>query len=49
MAREDHIAAVDGSSENEVSVDFADVLRTLGAQDWDLRPPCHSRTATFCC
>jgi hypothetical protein len=37
MAREYHIAAVGGSNENEVSVDLADVLNTLGAQDWDLK------------
>ena len=37
MAREYHIAAVGGSNENEVAVDLADVLNTLGAQDWDLK------------
>lgn len=37
MAREYHIAAVGGSNEDEVSVDLADVLNTLGAQDWDLK------------
>ena len=37
VAREYHIAAVGGSNEDEVSVDLADVLNTLGAQDWDLK------------
>jgi hypothetical protein len=37
VGREYHIAAVGGSNENEVSVDLADVLNTLGAQDWDLK------------
>ena len=36
MAVEYHIAAVGGSNENEVSVDLADILNTLGAQDWRL-------------
>lgn len=35
--REYHIAAVGGSNEDEVSVDLADVLNALGAQDWDLK------------
>jgi hypothetical protein len=34
MGREYHIAAVGGS--DEVSVDLADVLNALGAQDWEL-------------
>jgi hypothetical protein len=34
MAVEYHIAAVGGSNENEVSVDLADILNTLGVQDW---------------
>jgi hypothetical protein len=37
MAREYHIAAVGGSNDDEVSVDLADVLNTLGAQDWELK------------
>ena len=37
MAREYHIAAVGGSNEDEVSVNLADVLNVLGAQDWDLK------------
>jgi hypothetical protein len=36
MAVEYHIAAVGGSNENEVSVDLADILNTLGAQNWRL-------------
>ena len=36
MAVEYHIAAVGGSNENEVSVDVADILNTLGAQNWRL-------------
>jgi len=36
MAVEYHIAAVGGSNENEVSVDLADILNTLGVQDWRL-------------
>jgi hypothetical protein len=36
MAREYHIAAVGGSNDDEVSVDLADVLNALGAQDWEL-------------
>ena len=36
MAYEYHIAAVGGSKDDEVSVDLADVLNTLGAQDWEL-------------
>ena len=36
MAREYHIAAVGGSDDDEVSVDLADVLNALGAQDWEL-------------
>jgi len=36
MAVEYHIAAVGGSNENEVSVDLADILNTLRAQDWRL-------------
>ena len=36
MGREYHIAAVGGSEDNEVSVDLADVLNALGAQDWEL-------------
>ena len=36
MAVEYHIAAVGGSNENEVSVDLADILDTLGAQNWRL-------------
>ena len=36
MAVEYHIAAVGGSNENEVSVDLADILNALGAQDWRL-------------
>jgi hypothetical protein len=36
MAREYHIAAVGGSKDDEVSVDLADVLNALGAQDWVL-------------
>ena len=36
MAREYHVAAVGGSKDDEVSVDLADVLNTLGAQDWEL-------------
>jgi hypothetical protein len=31
-----HIAAVGGSNDDEVSVDLADVLNALGAQDWEL-------------
>lgn len=37
MTLEYHIAAVGDSNENEVSINLADVLNTLGAQDWDLR------------
>jgi hypothetical protein len=37
MPREYHIAAVGGSNDDEVSVDLADVLNTLGAQDWELK------------
>jgi hypothetical protein len=37
MAREYHIAAVGGSNDDEVSVDLADVLNALGAQDWELK------------
>ena len=33
MSREYHIAAVGGSDDDEVSVDLADVLNALGAQD----------------
>jgi hypothetical protein len=36
MACEYHVAAVGGSKDDEVSVDLADVLNTLGAQDWEL-------------
>jgi hypothetical protein len=36
MRREYHIAAVGGSNDDEVSVDLADVLNALGAQDWEL-------------
>ena len=36
MAVEYHIAAVGGSNENEVSVHLADILNTLGAQNWRL-------------
>jgi len=36
MAVEYHIAAVGGSNENEVSVALADILNTLGAQNWRL-------------
>jgi len=36
MAREYHVAAVGGSNDDEVSVDRADVLNALGAQDWEL-------------
>jgi len=36
MAVEYHIAAVGGSNENEVSLDLADILNTLGVQDWRL-------------
>lgn len=37
MSREYHVAAVGGSDENEVSVDLADILNVLGAQDWELK------------
>jgi hypothetical protein len=37
MAREYHIAAVGGSTDDEVSVDLAEVLNALGAQDWELK------------
>ena len=37
MPREYHIAAIGGSNDDEVSVDLADVLNTLGAQDWELK------------
>jgi hypothetical protein len=37
MALEYHIAAVGGSKDDEVSVDLADVLNVLGAQDWELK------------
>jgi hypothetical protein len=37
MAREYHIAAVGGTNDDEVSVDLADVLNALGAQDWELK------------
>ena len=37
MPREYHVAAVGGSDDNEVSVNLADVLNALGAQDWELR------------
>ena len=37
MPREYHIAAVGGSKDDEVSVNLADVLNTLGAQDWELK------------
>ncbi len=36
MPLEYHVAAVGGSDNNEVSVDLADVLNALGAQDWEL-------------
>lgn len=36
MAREYHIAAVGGGNDDEVSVNLADVLNTLGAQGWEL-------------
>lgn len=36
MVREYHTAAVGGSNDDEVSVDLADVLNALGAQDWEL-------------
>lgn len=36
MQREYHVAAVGGSDDSEVSVDLADVLNALGAQDWEL-------------
>jgi hypothetical protein len=35
--REYHVAAVGGSNDDEVSVDLADVLNALGAQDWELK------------
>jgi hypothetical protein len=37
MAREYHLAAVGGSNDDEVSVDLADVLNALGAQNWELK------------
>jgi hypothetical protein len=37
VPREYHIAAIGGSNDDEVSVDLADVLNTLGAQDWELK------------
>jgi hypothetical protein len=37
MPREYHIAAVGGTNDDEVSVDLADVLNVLGAQDWELK------------
>jgi hypothetical protein len=37
MAREYHIAAVDGSNDDEVSVDLADILNALGSQEWELK------------
>jgi len=36
LGREYHVAAVGGSNDDEVSVDLADVLNVLGAQDWEL-------------
>ena len=37
MAREYHIAVVGDSNDDGVSVDLADVLNALGAQDWELK------------
>jgi len=37
VPREYHIAAIGGSNDDEVSVALADVLNTLGAQDWELK------------
>jgi len=37
MPRQYHVAAVGGSKDDEVSVDLADILNTLGAQDWELK------------
>ena len=39
MACEYHVAAVGGSKDDEVSVDLADVLNTLGATKTGSSPP----------